>query len=69
MTREPDQLTDEDARAVLATGVTRQQLLDAAAVATVFNVITRYADALDFTIPSNDEFDAAAKMLLKRGYA
>jgi hypothetical protein len=35
----------------------------------VFNVITRYADALDFTIPSNNEFNAAAKMLLKRGYA
>lgn len=69
MTREPDRLSDEDARAAVAAGVTREQLLDAAAVATVFNVITRYADALDFTIPSHDEFDAAAKMLLKRGYA
>jgi uncharacterized peroxidase-related enzyme len=69
MTREPDQLTATDARAAFAAGVTRDQLADAAAVAAVFNVITRYADALDFTIPTEDEFNKAAKMLLKRGYA
>jgi uncharacterized peroxidase-related enzyme len=69
MTREPDHLAGRDARMAIAVGVTREQLLDAAAVAAVFNIITRYADALDFTIPSDDEFDRAAGMLLKRGYA
>jgi len=39
------------------------------AVATVFGVITRYADALQFAIPTEAEYDTAASMLLKRGYA
>lgn len=69
MTRYPDQLTGGDAQRVFAANVTREQLLDAAAIATVFNVIARYADALDFAIPSDAEFDKAARMLLKRGYA
>jgi hypothetical protein len=34
----------------------------------LFNIITRYADALGFVIPSPKEFDRAAGMLLKRGY-
>jgi hypothetical protein len=32
-------------------------LEDAIAVGTVFNIITRYADALEFAIPSTKEFD------------
>ncbi|MEV6608985.1 hypothetical protein [Kutzneria sp. NPDC051319] len=56
-------------RTATAEGVTRQQLTDAAAVASVFNIITRYANALDFVIPSEAEFDKAAGMMLKRGYA
>jgi uncharacterized peroxidase-related enzyme len=69
MTRAPGQLTDRDAGTAFAAGVTPDQLRDAAAVAAVFNVITRYADALDFTIPSDEDFAKAARMLLKRGYA
>jgi uncharacterized peroxidase-related enzyme len=68
MTRQPGQLTDEDARTALAAGVTRDQLVDASAVAAVFNIITRYADALDFTIPSHEEYEKSARMLFKRGY-
>jgi hypothetical protein len=44
-------------------------LTDAISVAAVFNIVTRYADALDFVIPTPDEFEGAAGMLLKRGYA
>jgi uncharacterized peroxidase-related enzyme len=69
MTLRPIDLTPEDARAVLRAGVTREALTDAIAVASVFNIITRYADALGFAIPTPDEFDRAGKMLLKRGYA
>lgn len=68
MTRRPDDLTPDDARAALTAGVSRPELADAAAVATLFNIITRYADALDFTIPTDAEFDKSATMLLKRGY-
>jgi hypothetical protein len=53
---------------VLRTGVTPEALTDAIAVASLFNIITRYADALDFAIPTADEFERAGKMLLKRGY-
>ncbi|WP_244210568.1 carboxymuconolactone decarboxylase family protein [Amycolatopsis kentuckyensis] len=69
MTLRPDELEGEQVRAALAEGVTRQQLEDATAVAAVFNIVTRYANALDFAIPTDAEFDKAAGMLLKRGYA
>jgi len=68
MTLRPDELTADIQRATAA-GVTRQQLTDAAAVASVFNIITRYANALDFAIPTDAEFGKAATMMLKRGYA
>jgi hypothetical protein len=58
-----------DARAVLGAGVSFEALADAIAIAAIFNIVTRYADALEFIIPTSDEFDRAAGMLLKRGYA
>jgi len=69
MTRRPADLTPDDVRTVLRAGVGREALTDAVAVASVFNTIARYADALDFAIPTPDEFDRAGKMLAKRGYA
>jgi uncharacterized peroxidase-related enzyme len=69
MTSRPTQLTADDARAVLRSGVSFEALTEAIAVAAVFNIVTRYADALDFVIPTPHEFDGAAAMLLKRGYA
>jgi alkylhydroperoxidase family enzyme len=68
MTREPVTLTAADARSVLQTGVTKQALEDGIAVGALFNIVTRYADALSFAMPSSEEFDKAAVMLLKRGY-
>jgi len=69
LTRTPDAVTAADAAAVFQTGVTREALTDAVAVATVFAVITRNADTLEFALPSQAEFDKAANRLLKRGYA
>lgn len=69
MTRTPEALIASHATAAINAGVSRAQLADAAAVAAVFNIITRYADALDFTIPTEHEFDKAAGMMLKRGYS
>ena len=68
MTLRPDNLQPSHAQDTMDTGVSRAQLLDAAAVAALFNIVTRYADALDFAIPTDAEFDKAAGMLLKRGY-
>lgn len=69
MTVRPAELHATQTQAAMAAGVTRQQLADAAAVAAVFNIITRYANALGFAIPTDAEFDKAAAMMLKRGYA
>ena len=69
MTLRPMELSAEHTKAALRSGVTIEALKDAAAVATLFNIITRYASALDFATPSASEFDRAADMLLKRGYA
>lgn len=69
VTLRPTALTAENAKAVLRVGVSPEALEDAAAVAAVFNIITRYANALDFALPTADEFVRAANMLLKRGYA
>lgn len=69
LTRDPDALIAEDARAAHARGVSADDLRDAAAVASLFAIVTRYANALGFAIPSAEEFDKAAGMLLRRGYS
>lgn len=69
LTLRPAEITAADARAVYACGVSRAALTDAVAVGSVFAIITRYANALDFAMPSPAEFDKAGAMLLKRGYA
>ena len=69
MTLRPFDLSAGHAKEALRSGATTDALKDAAAVATVFNIISRYACALDFAMPSASEFDRAANMLLKRGYA
>ena len=58
----------EDMRAVLAAGVSRQQIEDALAVCFAFNVTGRLADAFGFEVPAADAFEAGAKYLLTRGY-
>lgn len=68
MTCEPDRLDASHARAAFDAGTSHAQLVDAAAVAAIFNIVTRYADALDFTIPTEEEFDRGAGMMLRRGY-
>jgi uncharacterized peroxidase-related enzyme len=69
MTLHPEDLKPEHAKAALSAGVSPQALTDAIAVGTLFNIVTRYADALDFAMPMPQEFERAANMLLKRGYA
>ncbi len=58
----------EDMRAVLAAGVSREQIEDALAVCLAFNTTDRLADAFGFFVPGPKAFDAGAKFLLKRGY-
>ena len=69
MTVRPMELTAENVKAVLDAGVGDEALRDAIAIGALFNIVTRYANALDFALPTANEFDRAASMLLLRGYA
>jgi uncharacterized peroxidase-related enzyme len=58
----------DDMRAVLAAGVSREQIEDALAVCFAFNTTDRLADAFGFFVPGPKGFEAGAKYLLMRGY-
>jgi alkylhydroperoxidase family enzyme len=68
VTRDHHAVTAEDARQLLALGVSRSQIEDALNVGFAFNVITRLADTFEFEVGSRASFDAGAKALLGRGY-
>ncbi|MGE5333190.1 MAG: carboxymuconolactone decarboxylase family protein [Nitrososphaerota archaeon] len=61
-------VTADDMRAVLATGVSREQIEDALAVCCAFNTTDRLADAFGFFVPGPKAFEAGARFLLRRGY-
>ncbi len=63
-----DGIDADDVRAVLAEGVSREQIEDALAVCLAFNITDRLADAFDFAVASPAAMNAGAKHLLKRGY-
>ncbi|HET8932924.1 MAG TPA: carboxymuconolactone decarboxylase family protein, partial [Polyangiales bacterium] len=58
----------EDIQKLLTSGVSREQIEDALAVAFVFNTISRLAETFAFEIPTSAAMDAGAKFLLARGY-
>lgn len=68
VTREHEAVTPADVRALLALGVSKQQVRDALNVAWCFNVITRLADTFQFEVGPRSAFEVGAKMLLSRGY-
>jgi hypothetical protein len=55
-------------RAVLAAGVSPEQIEDALAVCLAFNITDRLADAFGFDLASPAAMTAGARYLLKRGY-
>jgi uncharacterized peroxidase-related enzyme len=58
----------DDMRAVLAAGVSRDQVEDALAVSFAFNMTTRLAEAFGFAMATPEAFESGAKYLLARGY-
>lgn len=70
MTLEPEALGPEDARAVLAEGVSKRALMDAVHVAYLFNIYDRMADTMGWDVPAIDSgaYESSADNLLKRGY-
>ena len=69
LTQRPDELTEADAEAAYAAGVSRNALRDAAKVCALFNMITRLADALGWDVPSWDRTAARAPAMLEGGYS
>jgi uncharacterized peroxidase-related enzyme len=58
-----------DMRAVLAAGVSREQIEDALAVGFVFNTVDRLSRTFDFFVHGAKAYEAGAKFLLARGYS
>jgi len=67
-TLHPEQLSPEGVRAVLATGVTREAIVDAFYVAFLFNTYDRLADTLGWQLPQASYYTKAGQFLLKKGY-
>jgi uncharacterized peroxidase-related enzyme len=58
----------DDMRALLAAGVSREQIEDALAVCFVFNTVDRLSRTFGWVVTSDEAFQAGAKFLLARGY-
>lgn len=58
----------DDMRAVLAAGVSREQIEDALAVCFTFNTVDRLSRTFGWVVSSPKAFEAGAKFLLARGY-
>jgi len=68
LTLRPEELTPADAEAVYEAGVSEQALRDAAAVAAMFSMIVRLADALGWDVPTWERLQERAPAMLEGGY-
>jgi alkylhydroperoxidase family enzyme len=68
LTLAPAELTPADADAVRDLGVSDAALADAIYVCTLFCIIDRMADTLNFYLPDQKGYNQDAASLLKRGY-
>ena len=68
-TLDPEGLTEADAEAAYAAGVSRQALRDAAQVSALFNMIVRLADSFGWAVPDWDRLMQRAPAMLEGGYA
>ena len=69
MTLEPQLLTADDVRPVLALGLSREAVAEAMQVAYLFNVYDRLADTMGWDVPEDaGYYTAAARRLLEKGY-
>jgi len=67
--RQPDNLTVSDGETLLQSNVSSQDIEDALAVATLFSITVRCADALNFAMLSEKDSERASKRMLANGYA
>ena len=69
LTQRPEELSPADAEAAYAAGVSQQALRDAATICSLFNMITRLADALGWDVPEWERTLARAPAMLANGYS
>src|SRR5690242_3709182 len=69
LTQTPGYLSASDAKKVLDGNVSPQALEDAIAVASLFSITVRCANAFNFELLDDKDSAAAAKRMLKQGYA
>ena len=68
LTLQPNDININDKQVVIDSGVTREELEDAIAVSSLFNITARCANAFNFVILNNNDLQKAAKRLLTKGY-
>jgi alkylhydroperoxidase family enzyme len=68
LTQRPEELSQADAEAAYAAGVSREALRDAATICSLFNMITRLADALGWDVPEWEQTLSRAPAMLAGGY-
>jgi alkylhydroperoxidase family enzyme len=68
LTLEPADVCPADIGALRAAGVSDEGVADAIQVCALFNIYDRLADALDFYLPGPEDYAAAGRFLMKRGY-
>ena len=68
LTQTPGDLSTSDAKKVFDNNVSPQALEDAIAVASLFSITVRCADAFNFELLDDKDSASAAKRMLKQGY-
>jgi hypothetical protein len=68
LTLYPDQLTTADVRVAIENGITHEELEDAIAISSLFNITARCANAFNFAILTAKDLEKAAKRMLAQGY-
>ncbi len=68
LTLRPDKIDMLGIQAVLENGVTHEELEDAIAVSTLFNITARCANAFNFALLTRTDLEKAARRMLVQGY-
>jgi alkylhydroperoxidase family enzyme len=68
LTLQPQQVTKEDIETLRSSGLSDQAIEEAIYVCFSFNVMDRLADALEFDIPTPQQFKQGGRFLYRLGY-
>jgi uncharacterized peroxidase-related enzyme len=68
LTLHPDEISTADLQTAFDKGITHEELQDAIAVSSLFNITARCANAFNFAILTEKDLEKAAKRMLAQGY-